>query len=303
MLSCQLVADHPKRLGIGSSFATAVWRIRRMVSWDTPYAAASWRKLSCWARRRTSGQTSGRRRRYRLRGNDTLAWCASMRGKYVGKGKGCCVMAATPRVSNSRIRPPSGPLSLLALVLATAELAWPGMAATPVCQGVVCSSGASSPSSCQADGSRTVPLAVVGWRRCNFRSRLSSVAFCCCVGLAARRRDKLQRSDATRYEICLKRTTPSRTRRAHDCCSESQRVPSRHACSEGTGQMASRTYRHVVVEHTGGPEVMQVVEDALPAPRAGQVRVKILAADVSFSDVNIRRGRYPGAPRPPFTPG
>lgn len=67
--------------------------------------------------------------------------------------------------------------------------------------------------------------------------------------------------------------------------------------------MASRNYRHVVVEHTGGPEVMQVVEDALPAPRTGQVRVKILAADVSFSDVNIRRGRYPGAPRPPFTPG
>jgi NADPH:quinone reductase-like Zn-dependent oxidoreductase len=67
--------------------------------------------------------------------------------------------------------------------------------------------------------------------------------------------------------------------------------------------MASRNYRHVVVEHTGGPGVMQVVEDALPAPRTGQVRVKILAADVSFSDVNIRRGRYPGAPRPPFTPG
>lgn len=66
---------------------------------------------------------------------------------------------------------------------------------------------------------------------------------------------------------------------------------------------ATRTYRHVVVAHTGGPEVMQVVEDALPAPQTGQVRVKILAADVSFSDVNIRRGRYPGAPRPPFTPG
>lgn len=62
-------------------------------------------------------------------------------------------------------------------------------------------------------------------------------------------------------------------------------------------------YRHVVVEHTGEPEVMHIVEDELPAPGAGQVRVKILAADVSFSDVNLRRGRYPGAPRPPFTPG
>jgi NADPH:quinone reductase-like Zn-dependent oxidoreductase len=48
---------------------------------------------------------------------------------------------------------------------------------------------------------------------------------------------------------------------------------------------------------------LQLVEDELPAPGTGQARVRILAADVSFSDVNLRRGRYPGAPRPPFTPG
>lgn len=48
---------------------------------------------------------------------------------------------------------------------------------------------------------------------------------------------------------------------------------------------------------------MQIVEEDLPIPGRGQARVKILAADVSFSDVNIRRGRYPGGPRPPFTPG
>jgi NADPH:quinone reductase-like Zn-dependent oxidoreductase len=48
---------------------------------------------------------------------------------------------------------------------------------------------------------------------------------------------------------------------------------------------------------------LKVVEDELPVPSAGQARVKILAADVSFSDVNLRRGRYPGAPKPPFTPG
>jgi NADPH:quinone reductase-like Zn-dependent oxidoreductase len=62
-------------------------------------------------------------------------------------------------------------------------------------------------------------------------------------------------------------------------------------------------YRHVVVRHTGGPEVLQIAEDELPAPISGQALVKILAADVGFSDVNIRRGRYPGGPRPPFTPG
>ena len=62
-------------------------------------------------------------------------------------------------------------------------------------------------------------------------------------------------------------------------------------------------YSRVVVKRIGGPEVLELVEDELPEPEAGQARVKILAADVSFSDVNLRRGRYPGAPHPPFTPG
>src|SRR5262249_56955013 len=61
-------------------------------------------------------------------------------------------------------------------------------------------------------------------------------------------------------------------------------------------------YRHVVIRQFGGPEVLQVVEDDLAAPRSGQALVKVLAADVGFSDVNIRRGRYPRGPRPPFTP-
>jgi len=62
-------------------------------------------------------------------------------------------------------------------------------------------------------------------------------------------------------------------------------------------------YRHVLVRQFGGPEVLQVVEDDLAAPGSGQALVKVLAADVGFSDVNIRRGRYPRGPRPPFTPG
>src|SRR5215468_7068891 len=62
-------------------------------------------------------------------------------------------------------------------------------------------------------------------------------------------------------------------------------------------------YRHVVIRQFGGPEVLQVAEDDLPAPHSGQALVKVLAADVGFSDVNIRRGRYPRGPRPPFTPG
>lgn len=59
----------------------------------------------------------------------------------------------------------------------------------------------------------------------------------------------------------------------------------------------------MVVQRTGGPEVLQLVDSELPIPETGQARIKVLAADVSFSDVNMRRGRYPGGPRPPFTPG
>ena len=62
-------------------------------------------------------------------------------------------------------------------------------------------------------------------------------------------------------------------------------------------------YRRVVVRAFGGPEVLEIVEDEVPAPGQGEARVRVLAADVGFSDVNIRRGRYPGGPRPPFTPG
>jgi NADPH2:quinone reductase len=62
--------------------------------------------------------------------------------------------------------------------------------------------------------------------------------------------------------------------------------------------------KRVVVDHYGGPEVLRVVEVADPRPGAGEVRVKVLAAGVSFTDAQLRAGTYlPGAPTPPFTPG
>lgn len=41
---------------------------------------------------------------------------------------------------------------------------------------------------------------------------------------------------------------------------------------------------------------MKLVKDELPAPYRGQARVRVLA--VSISDVNMRRGRYPGRSKP-----
>jgi NADPH2:quinone reductase len=47
----------------------------------------------------------------------------------------------------------------------------------------------------------------------------------------------------------------------------------------------------------------KVVEDDVPWLGQGQIRVRVLAAGVSFTDALIRAGTYLGGPKPPFTPG
>ena len=61
--------------------------------------------------------------------------------------------------------------------------------------------------------------------------------------------------------------------------------------------------KRVVVDHFGGPEVLRVVEDGVPRPGPGEVRVRVLAAGVSYTDAMLRAGTYLGVPKPPFTPG
>src|SRR6186713_478885 len=63
------------------------------------------------------------------------------------------------------------------------------------------------------------------------------------------------------------------------------------------------TMKRVVVDRFGGPEVLAVVEDDVPHPGLGEVRVRVLAAGVSFTDSQLRAGTYLGVPKPPFTPG
>jgi NADPH2:quinone reductase len=63
-------------------------------------------------------------------------------------------------------------------------------------------------------------------------------------------------------------------------------------------------HHRVIVTRHGGPDVLQVVEEDLPEPQAGEVRVKVLAAGISGYDLMFRRsGRLPGTPRVPFTLG
>ncbi|NGY04716.1 medium chain dehydrogenase/reductase family protein [Solimonas terrae] len=65
------------------------------------------------------------------------------------------------------------------------------------------------------------------------------------------------------------------------------------------------SYQHIQLRATGGPEQLQLVEEAtLPQPGRGEARVRVLAAGAGFTDTIIRRGNYPGVrKKPPFTPG
>src|SRR5512133_3041378 len=64
-----------------------------------------------------------------------------------------------------------------------------------------------------------------------------------------------------------------------------------------------KTMKRVVVDHYGGPDVLKVIEDDVPEPGPGEVRVNVLAAGVSYTDAMLRAGTYLGVPKPPFTPG
>ena len=64
-------------------------------------------------------------------------------------------------------------------------------------------------------------------------------------------------------------------------------------------------YRKVVISEFGGPEVLKVVEEpSLPEPKPGEVRIRVLATSAAFTDVMIRKGKYPDVKeKPPFSPG
>ncbi|HLO13008.1 MAG TPA: zinc-binding dehydrogenase [Pseudoneobacillus sp.] len=50
-------------------------------------------------------------------------------------------------------------------------------------------------------------------------------------------------------------------------------------------------------------EEFQLIEEQCMEPKENEVRIKVLATGVAFADIMMRKGRYPGAPPFPFTPG
>jgi len=54
--------------------------------------------------------------------------------------------------------------------------------------------------------------------------------------------------------------------------------------------------RAVVIEGSGGPEVMSIVERPIPTPGAGEIRVRVRATAVNRADLLQRMGVYPAPP-------
>jgi len=62
-------------------------------------------------------------------------------------------------------------------------------------------------------------------------------------------------------------------------------------------------YKNVVLTGRGGPEALMIAELDLHPPMSRQVQIKILACGVGRTDVAMRHGYYPFAPKIPFVPG
>jgi NADPH:quinone reductase len=69
----------------------------------------------------------------------------------------------------------------------------------------------------------------------------------------------------------------------------------------GRGNVVGHT--RIIITHYGGPDALQVIEEECPEPKAGEVRVRVLAAGVSLPDLMAREGVHPETPPVPFTPG
>src|SRR5579862_7622819 len=60
-----------------------------------------------------------------------------------------------------------------------------------------------------------------------------------------------------------------------------------------------QTMKAVVAARPGGPEVLQIGERPVPAPREGEILVEVAAAGVNRPDVMQRQGHYPPPPGAP----
>jgi len=63
------------------------------------------------------------------------------------------------------------------------------------------------------------------------------------------------------------------------------------------------TYRAVMLTGKGNPDVLREVDLPLVEPGPGEVRLSVRATGAGGTDIIMRRGFYPYAPKIPFVPG
>lgn len=65
------------------------------------------------------------------------------------------------------------------------------------------------------------------------------------------------------------------------------------------------SYQYISIKKFGGPEVLDLeTEERLPEPNQGELRIKVQATSINFTDTLIRRGIYPDVKeKPPITLG
>ena len=58
-------------------------------------------------------------------------------------------------------------------------------------------------------------------------------------------------------------------------------------------------HKRVIASRSGGPEVLDIVDEEIPEPGPNQVRVRVLRAGVAFGDILWQSGKVPRGPKPP----
>src|SRR3954462_3487036 len=88
----------------------------------------------------------------------------------------------------------------------------------------------------------------------------------------------------------------SRTAAAASARARERRTPAIVAKVCGWAQGRHSAMRQGWITRRGGPEVLEVREGPDPQPKPGEVRIRVRAAGVNFSDLMARMGVYPDAP-------
>ncbi len=80
--------------------------------------------------------------------------------------------------------------------------------------------------------------------------------------------------------------------------------PTRAGLAAPASNPANRRQEVLLLRRFGGPEELLLDDAPMPTPEAGEVRVRVLAASVQFTDLVLRQGKYPDLKqRPPLVLG